>query len=195
MHQWLWLQVLYQLCQTHFYLKDSKYNPLTFQLLEGLYSQYMNGQLTIGQIAREVGIPAKTIRYYEEINLLKPVKRADNRYRLYSNEDVIRLSLIKQGRALGLPLDQVKGLVEEGLDGTCEDLKESIIMKLPNYIESVKERITELQQFQQEMETLQKNLTALHLNKPKEKVTQKDCCEVLEKIEQTLKGGGEENVS
>lgn len=155
----------------------------------------MNSLLTIGQLSSKVGLPTKTIRYYESIKLLKPAKRADNRYRLYSNEDIIRLSLIKQGRALGLPLDQVKGLVEEGLDGTCEDLKESIIIKLPNYIESVKERIAELQQFQQEMEILQKNLTALHLNKPKEKVTEKDCCEVLEHIEQTLKGGGDNNVS
>lgn len=155
----------------------------------------MNYLLTIGQLSSKVGLPTKTIRYYESIKLLKPAKRADNSYRLYSNEDIIRLSLIKQGRALGLPLDQVKGLVEEGLDGTCEDLKESIIIKLPNYIQSVKERIVELQQFQQEMEILQKNLTALHLNKPKEKVTQKDCCEVLEQIEQTLKGGGDNNVS
>lgn len=176
---------------------------MTFQLLEGLkfkqsedfklclYSLYMNGQITIGQLAREVGIPAKTIRYYEEIKLLKPAKRADNRYRLYSNEDVIRLSLIKQGRALGLSLDEVKGLVEEGLDGSCEDLKESIILKLPNYIQSVESRIAELQSFKKEMESLQENLTALHLNKPKEKITHKDCCEVLEQIEQTLKGGGD----
>lgn len=155
----------------------------------------MNYLLTIGQLSSKVGLPTKTIRYYESIKLLKPAKRADNRYRLYSNEDIIRLSLIKQGRALGLPLDQVKGLVEEGLDGTCEDLKESIIIKLPNYIQSVKERIAELQQFQEEMEILQKNLTALHLNKPKGKVTEKDCCEVLEQIEQTLKGGGDNNVS
>lgn len=155
----------------------------------------MNNLLTIGQISSKVGLPTKTIRYYESIKLLKPAKRADNSYRLYSNEDVIRLSLIKQGRALGLSLDEVKGLVEEGLDGSCEDLKESIILKLPNYIQSVKDRIAELQQFQQEMEILQKDLTALHLNKPKEKITKKDCCEVLEQIEQTLNGGGDNNVS
>lgn len=153
----------------------------------------MNNLLTIGQLSRKVGLPTKTIRYYESIKLLKPAKRADNRYRLYSNEDLIRLSLVKQGRALGLSLDEVKGLAEEGLDGTCEDLKGSIILKLPKYIQSVKDRIAELQQFHQEMEILQKNLTALHLNKPKEKVTKKDCCEVLYNIEQTLKGGGEES--
>lgn len=153
----------------------------------------MNSLLTIGQLSNKVGLPTKTIRYYESINLLKPAKRAENSYRLYSNEDIIRLSLIKQGRALGLSLDEVKGLVEEGLDGSCEDLKESIILKLPNYIQSVKERTAELQQFQEEMEILQKNLTALHLNKPKERVTNNDSCEVLEQIKQTLKGGGVEN--
>lgn len=153
----------------------------------------MNNLLTIGQLSSKVGLPTKTIRYYESVQLLKPPKRADNKYRLYSQEDIIRLSLIKQGRALGLSLDKVKGLVEEGLDGTCEDLKESIILKLPNYIHSVKDKIAELQQFQHEMEVLQRDLTALHLNKPKEKITKKDCCEVLEQIEQTLKGGGDKN--
>jgi len=147
----------------------------------------MDNLLTIGQLAHKVGLTSKTIRYYESVQLLKPPKRADNKYRLYSQEDIIRLSLIKQGRTLGLSLGEVKGLVDEGLGGTCEDLKESIILKLPNYIQSVKDRISGLQRFLQEMEILQKNLTALHLNKPTEKITKKDCCEVLQEMETITK--------
>lgn len=151
----------------------------------------MNTHLTIGQLARVVGLPPKTIRYYEAIQLLNPATRAENNYRVYSREDVVRLSLIKHGRALGLRLDEVKRLINEGLDGSCQDLKESLLLKLPQYIRAVTDRVAELQRFQHELQTLQRNLTALHLNKPTEKITTKDCCEVLEQMATTMtKGGG-----
>lgn len=186
----LWPQVRYQLCQIHSYLKGSKYNPLTFQLLEGLYSPCMNGQLTIGQIAREVGIPTKTIRYYEEISLLQPAKRMDNKYREYSKEDIARLRLIKQARALGLSLNEVKELVEECFDESCEHLKKSFLTQLPKYISSVKQRVAELQGLQTQLESLQSNLHSLRLANPQEKVSKKDCCEVLEQMEKTIKRRG-----
>lgn len=156
---------------------------MTFQLLEGLYSQYMNIQLTIGQVAKEVGLPPKTIRYYEEIRLIQPAQRLDNKYREYSKEDIARLRLIKQARVLGLPLSEVKQLVQECLDGSCEHLKTSFLTQLPKYIQSVQERVTELQKLKQQLEGLQKNLTTLHLSDPHKRVSEKDCCEVLEQID------------
>ncbi len=57
----------------------------------------MNNQLTIGQVAKEVGIPAKTIRYYEEIELLQPAKRMDNKYREYAKE------VLKMAKELACP--------------------------------------------------------------------------------------------
>jgi len=150
----------------------------------------MNTQLTIGEAAKTVGLPVKTIRYYESIQLLHPTVRAENNYRLYSREDLMRLSLIKQGRALGLSLHEVKQLVDEGLGGSCQDFKASMLLKLPTYIQTAAERIAELRRFERELKTLQKNLIALHLQKPTEKVTEKDCCEVLEQMDVTLTEGG-----
>lgn len=143
----------------------------------------INGQLTIGQIEKEVGIPAKTIRYYEEIKLIEPVKRMDNKYREYSKEDISRLRLIKQARVLGLPLYEVKQLVKECLGGSCKHLKESFLAKLPNYISSVRERTSDLKQLLKQLEGLGKNLTTLHLSDPHKRVSEKDCCEVLEQID------------
>lgn len=154
----------------------------------------MNGHLTIGQIAKEVGLPPKTIRYYEEVKLIQPAKRMDNKYREYTQEDIARLRLIKQARVLGLSLDEVKQLVEECLDGSCEHLKDSFLTKLPKYINSVKERVNELQELQEQLESLQNNLKTLPLQNPHKRVGDKDCCEVLEQMESITMKGGVRNV-
>lgn len=153
----------------------------------------MNVQLTIGQIAKKIGVPAKTIRYYEEIKLLMPVKRSDNGYREYSEQDTARLRLIKQARALGLSLNEVKQLVAECIDGSCEHLRKNFLTKLPKYVVSVKERVAELQQLQEQLESLQNNLSNLHITNPQKKVIEKDCCEVLEQIEKATEKGGVKN--
>jgi DNA-binding transcriptional MerR regulator len=153
----------------------------------------MNKHLTIGQAAQKVGIPPKTIRYYEEVNLIQPAKRMENKYRAYTKEDIARLRLIKQARILGLPLDEVKHLVEECLEGSCEHLKDSFLTKLPKYITAVKEKIDELQELQQQLESLQDNLKILPLSNPHKRVGEKDCCEVLEQMEAITQKGGVRN--
>lgn len=153
----------------------------------------MNNHLTIGQVAEKVGIPTKTIRYYEDIKLLQPAKRMENKYREYSEEDIARLRLIKQARALGLPLNEVKQLVEECLDASCEHLKGSFLTHLPRYIASIRQRIGELTELQTQLEDLQGNLASLNLTNPKEKVSKKDCCEVLEQMEKITQRGGVNN--
>lgn len=153
----------------------------------------MKNHLTIGQVAEKVGIPTKTIRYYEDIKLLQPTKRMDNKYREYSEEDIARLRLIKQARVLGLPLNEVKQLVEECLDESCEHLQTSFLTRLPKYIASVKQRVAELEELESQLKDLQSNLTSLNLTNPKEMVSKKDCCEVLEQVEKTITKGGVTN--
>lgn len=153
----------------------------------------MNGHLTIGQVAKEVGIPTKTIRYYEEVSLIKPAKRMDNKYREYSQEDIARLRLIKQARVLGLSIDEVKQLVEESFEGSCQHLRDSFLTKLPKYISYVKEKVSELHELQEQLESLQNNLKTLPLKNPDKKMGEKDCCEVLEQMETITKKGGVRN--
>jgi MerR family copper efflux transcriptional regulator len=153
----------------------------------------MNKHLTIGQVAQEVGIPPKTIRYYEEIDLIQPAKRLDNKYRAYTKEDIARLRLIKQARILGLSLDEVKHLVEECIEGSCEHLKNRFLTKLPQYITAVKERIDELQALQAQLESLQDNLKTLPLSNPQQRVGEKGCCEVLEQMEAITQKGDVRN--
>lgn len=71
----------------------------------------MTAGLTIGEVARQSGVPAKTIRYYEQIELVPPAERADNGYRLYSERAVQMLRFIKRARDLGFDITEVSELL------------------------------------------------------------------------------------
>ncbi|MGY6707373.1 MAG: Cu(I)-responsive transcriptional regulator [Rhizobiaceae bacterium] len=66
--------------------------------------------MNIGAAARQSGLPPKTIRYYEEIGLLK-ADRAENGYRDYSGDDVHRLRFVQRARGLGFSVEECRQLL------------------------------------------------------------------------------------
>ncbi|GBE15990.1 HTH-type transcriptional regulator AdhR [bacterium BMS3Abin14] len=64
----------------------------------------------IGEVAREVGLSARTIRYYEEIGLLDSVSRVKNGRRLFGPDAIRRLKFIKRLKHLGLSLSEMMEL-------------------------------------------------------------------------------------
>jgi DNA-binding transcriptional MerR regulator len=62
--------------------------------------------LDIGEVARQAGVPASTLRFYEEKRLIRSVGRRGLR-RLFEPEVVDRLALISLGRAAGFSLDEI----------------------------------------------------------------------------------------
>ena len=66
--------------------------------------------MNIGDVAGLTRLPAKTIRYYEDIRLVKPA-RSDNGYRDYSDNDVHRLAFIQRARSLGFSIDECRLLL------------------------------------------------------------------------------------
>lgn len=67
--------------------------------------------MNIGTASRRSGVPAKTIRYYESIGLIRPADRRDNNYRDYSDEDVQTLRFISRARGLGFSVKEVGALL------------------------------------------------------------------------------------
>ncbi len=66
--------------------------------------------MNIGTAARQSELPAKTIRYYEEIGLVSP-DRADNGYRDYGDGDIHKLRFIQRARSLGFSIDECRQLM------------------------------------------------------------------------------------
>jgi MerR family transcriptional regulator, copper efflux regulator len=66
--------------------------------------------MNIGTAAQKSGLPAKTIRYYEDIGLLT-AGRAANGYRDYSREDIHRLSFVQRARSLGFTIEECRQLL------------------------------------------------------------------------------------
>lgn len=67
--------------------------------------------MLIGEAARETGLPAKTIRFYEEIGLVTPAARSDNGYRTYGDRDVHVLRFLHRARNLGFSVSGCRELL------------------------------------------------------------------------------------
>jgi DNA-binding transcriptional MerR regulator len=77
----------------------------------------INEHYQIGEVAEMVGLSLRTIRYYEEIELVSPSGRTEGGFRLYTDSDVRRLHLVKALKPVGLSLETMGELV-----GAVDDL-------------------------------------------------------------------------
>ena len=67
--------------------------------------------MTIGEAARESGVSAKMIRYYEETGLIPPAGRTGAGYRTYGPKEVQVLRFVRRARDLGFPMEKVADLL------------------------------------------------------------------------------------
>lgn len=66
--------------------------------------------MNIKEVATRAGLPAKTIRYYEEIGLISPCRQA-NGYRVFAQTDLHKLAFIGRARSLGFTIDDCRQLL------------------------------------------------------------------------------------
>ena len=106
----------------------------------------------IGSVAKKSGVPIKTIRYYEELGLLKAVGRTEGGYRLFDTDIFTRLSFIKRAQSLGLSLAQIKEFLEVHDQGDlpCDHVR----VKLQDKVADIDRQIHQLQILKLELEGL-----------------------------------------
>jgi MerR family transcriptional regulator, copper efflux regulator len=108
--------------------------------------------LSIGEVPKTSGVPAKTIRYYEDIGVLPLPRRAASGYRLYDQPGVERLRFIRRARSLGLPLRQLKTLTTTLNGGPRAGFRPQLLSLVRDQLAAVKERVTELELLRQQLE-------------------------------------------
>ncbi|MFO0016134.1 MAG: MerR family transcriptional regulator [Synechococcaceae cyanobacterium] len=93
-------------------------------------------------MARRTGLPVKTIRYYCDEGLLQPRARSEAGYRLFDEENLAELAIIRSLRAIDVSIPELAKILEVRRAGVCNCsvLKDSIAAKM----ESINLRIDEL---------------------------------------------------
>jgi Cu(I)-responsive transcriptional regulator len=66
--------------------------------------------MNIGDVAERSGLPPKTIRYYEDIGLIRP-RRGENGYRAFATADVHKLAFLGRARSLGFSIEECRALI------------------------------------------------------------------------------------
>lgn len=104
----------------------------------------MKAGLTIGELAKELRLNPKTIRYYEEVGLLPNPRRSESGYRIYSKNEAERLRLVKRAKLLGLSLAEIKELVEYAVDGHCNALEHRLLTLVEIKLGEIDQKIRDL---------------------------------------------------
>ena len=108
--------------------------------------------MNVSEAARRSGLPAKTIRYYEEVGLIRPAKRQDNRYRDYDETDVHRLRFVQRARGLGFSVEDCRQLLSLWHD----DARTSAEVRrlAAGHLAGVRDRIARLRTMEETLERL-----------------------------------------
>jgi len=102
--------------------------------------------ITVKQVAERVGMPSRTIRYYDRIGLVRADERSAAGYRLYGAEEEGRLLFIRRAKRLGLSLDEIRGLLAAA-EGGCGSTMPELERLLEQKIEEIDEKIADLTAF------------------------------------------------
>jgi DNA-binding transcriptional MerR regulator len=106
---------------------------------------------TIGALAKATGVSTPTIRYYEEIGLLPPANRTTSGQRTYDQDDLGRLTFIKQCRNFGFGIDQVRVLLDLSIspDRDCAETRDIA----QRHLDDVRQKLAELRALETRLET------------------------------------------
>ena len=108
--------------------------------------------MRIGEVARKSGLPAKTIRFYEEAGLIAPAVREPNGYRSYDHEALQLLRFVKRARALGFSLGESAELLALWQDK--ERKSQDVRAVAQCHLVAIEQKMVELKSLKQALEDL-----------------------------------------
>lgn len=101
----------------------------------------------IGELADNTGLSLRTIRHYDEVGLLKASGRTDGGFRIYTQDDLSRLILIRRMKPLGFSLEEMTDLLRiiDTLDGAAP-VDVAVRAELDDFIAQAVQRRAKLQE-------------------------------------------------
>lgn len=105
----------------------------------------------IGELSKMFNIGVDSIRYYEKVGILNPIRNPENNYRFYTIEDFRRLALIRELLGLGFSTDQIRFFItDRNVQKTCDMLSSELT--------AIKQEINRLEYIQRNLENRLKTI-------------------------------------
>ena len=119
----------------------------------------------IGEVAEVVGLSLRTIRHYEEVGLVIPSGRSTGGFRLYTDDDIERLQLVKDMKPLDFRLEEMRellGLLDGSDDPTTSaEQRDTLTVRLGEFAEAAEARCARLRRDLAAAESLTATLRGL----------------------------------
>ena len=108
--------------------------------------------MNIGEAARKSGLSVKTVRYYDEINLIKPIKNKATNYRHYTTADLAKLQFIGKARRFNFSIKECKELLSlyENQNRSSKEVRNLTLTK----IAEIDVKLTELENLREQLSHL-----------------------------------------
>ena len=107
---------------------------------------------TIAQVAAELGVTHRAVRHYEDLGLISPERRGQQR--IYHRRDRTRLNLILRGKRLGFPLEEIRTIID------LYDAPRGRASQLEYVLGQIDERRADLEQRRRDLDDALKELDA-----------------------------------
>ena len=108
--------------------------------------------MNIGEAAKKSGLSVKTVRYYDEINLIKPIKNKATNYRYYTTADLAKLQFIGKARRFNFSIKECKELLSlyENKNRSSKEVRNLTLTK----IAEIDVKLTELENLREQLSHL-----------------------------------------
>src|SRR5438876_7061955 len=115
-------------------------------------ARVLDRKFRIGELAAQLGMNPKTIRYYEDLGLLPAPQRASNGYRAYAAADRERLEFIARAKAIGFTLEEIAEILD--LRRAGQQPCEHVLMLLDRKLATVEEQLRKLVDVREDLTAL-----------------------------------------
>ncbi len=107
--------------------------------------------LRVSAVAKQADVPARTVRFYADAGLLRPVARGENGYRFFGEDAVERIHLLRRASRLGLPLREMKDVMDIAERSDCSDAHRAFAVALRHRIVEVEQQMRDLSSVREQL--------------------------------------------